>query len=97
MHILQLQVAVCCVWWGHTYRKNYAVSNGVSVPFARVEMHYINTQSHTFQNGSLGVTEAGLQQVGILCWDDGVLREAAMQCSFTVSKLVKILADMLQV
>ena len=66
---------------------------GPITPFCNLSMH----DDLTFKNGSPGVIEFCLQEVGIFGWDNGVVGKSPMLGSFTIAKLVQILTDVLQI
>ena len=51
----------------------------------------------TFQQGCPGVIQIGLEEVGVLGWDDGELGAATINRALSMPKLVEVLADVWQV
>ena len=47
----------------------------------------------TFKNGSPGIVQVCVEQVGIVCWDDGVVRTPTMHCTLPMAEMVEILTD----
>ena len=58
---------------------------------------YAMQQSLTLEQDSLDIVQIGLEEIGILGWDDGELRAAPVNRALSVSKLLHVLADMRQV
>ena len=54
-------------------------------------------QSLTFQQGCLVVIQTGLEEVGVLGWDDGELGATTINRALSMPKLLKVLADVWQV